>query len=171
MNDNVNKDNNNEQFILEYPENYEEICEMALKKLDFDYVSVLKSEIKENSENKEKINVKEPNSNEEEEEEEQLIGEENKKSQYVQLDEEVEDFQKEVIQEQDTIITEVKQNEEKKEENINNSTNDNKSNNIIKNPEKIKEMINRIKYPTPKWAEHLSDEDFISKIKQIEIEK
>ena len=102
MNDNVNKDNNNEQFILEYPENYEEICEMALKKLDFDYVSVLKSEIKENSENKEKINVKEPNSNEEEEEEEQLIGEENKKSQYVQLDEEVEDFQKEVIQEQDT---------------------------------------------------------------------
>lgn len=113
MNENVNKDNNNEQFILEYPENYEEICEMALKKLDFDYASVLKSEIKENSENKAKINIKEPNSNEEEEDD-QLIGEENKRSQYVQLDEEVEDFQKEVIQEQDTIITEVKQNEEKK---------------------------------------------------------
>lgn len=163
MNDNVNKDNNNEKYILEYPENYEEICEMALKKLDFDYANVLKCEFKENTEKKVKIDVKEYISNDEEED--KSVGEENKRNQYVQLDEEDEDIQnEEPIQEEETINTEVKEKEEKKEEKIKHI------NNIIKNPEKIKEMIKKIKYPTPKWAENLSDEDFILKIKQIEIE-
>ena len=75
------KEKNNDKFILEYPENYEEICQIALRRLDKDYTNVVNSK-----------NVKESKGEEEENEE---IEEENRN--YVQLEEDDDDsnFQRE----------------------------------------------------------------------------
>ena len=78
------KEKNNDKFILEYPENYEEICQIALRRLDKDYTNVVNSK-----------NVKESKGEEEENEE---IEEENRN--YVQLEEDDDDsnFQREGYQ-------------------------------------------------------------------------
>ena len=38
---------------------------------------------------------------------------------------------------------------------------------VIKDPNRIKQMLYKVKFPAPKWGESLSDKDFIDKVKNI----
>lgn len=137
------KEKNNDKFILEYPENYEEICQIALRRLDKDYTNVVNSK-----------NVKESKGEEEENEE---IEEENRN--YVQLEEDDDDsnFQREEdIKEKEPITEEKPKKEDVTKKEI-----------VIKDPNRIKQMLSKVKFPAPKWGENLSDKDFIDKVKDI----
>ena len=137
------KEKNNDKFILEYPENYEEICQIALRRLDKDYTNVVNSK-----------NVKESKGEEEENEE---IEEENRN--YVQLEEDDDDsnFQREEdIKEKESITEEKPKKEDVTKKEI-----------VIKDPNRIKQMLSKVKFPAPKWGENLSDKDFIDKVKDI----
>ena len=137
------KEKNNDKFILEYPENYEEICQIALRRLDKDYTNVVNSK-----------NVKESKGEEEENEE---IEEENRN--YVQLEEDDDDsnFQREEdIKEKEPIKEEKPKKEDVTKKEI-----------VIKDPNRIKQMLSKVKFPAPKWGENLSDKDFIDKVKDI----
>lgn len=137
------KEKNNDKFILEYPENYEEICQIALRRLDKDYTNVVNSK-----------NVKESKGEEEENEE---IEEENRN--YVQLEEDDDDsnFQREEdIKEKEPITEEKPKKEDVTKKEI-----------VIKDPNRIKQMLSKVKFPAPKWGENLSDKDFIDKVKEI----
>lgn len=137
------KEKNNDKFILEYPENYEEICQIALRRLDKDYTNVVNSK-----------NVKESKGEEEENEETE---EENRN--YVQLEEDDDDsnFQrKEDIKEKEPITEEKPKKEDVTKKEI-----------VIKDPNRIKQMLSKVKFPAPKWGENLSDKDFIDKVKDI----
>ena len=137
------KEKNNDKFILEYPENYEEICQIALRRLDKDYTNVVNSK-----------NVKESKREEEENEE---IEEENRN--YVQLEEDDDDsnFQREEdIKEKEPITEEKPKKEDVTKKEI-----------VIKDPNRIKQMLSKVKFPAPKWGENLSDKDFIDKVKDI----
>ena len=137
------KEKNNDKFILEYPENYEEICKIALRRLDKDYTNVVNSK-----------NVKESKGEEEENEE---IEEENRN--YVQLEEDDDDsnFQREEdIKEKEPITEEKPKKEDVTKKEI-----------VIKDPNRIKQMLSKVKFPAPKWGENLSDKDFLDKVKDI----
>lgn len=137
------KEKNNDKFILEYPENYEEICQIALRRLDKDYTNVVNSK-----------NVKESKGEEEENEETE---EENRN--YVQLEEDDDDsnFQREEdIKEKEPITEEKPKKEDVTKKEI-----------VIKDPNRIKQMLSKVKFPAPKWGENLSDKDFIDKVKDI----
>ena len=137
------KEKNNDKFILEYPENYEEICQIALRRLDKDYTNVVNSK-----------NVKESKGEEEENEE---IEEEN--INYVQLEEDDDDsnFQREEdIKEKEPITEEKPKKEDVTKKEI-----------VIKDPNRIKQMLSKVKFHAPKWGENLSDKDFIDKVKAI----
>ena len=137
------KEKNNDKFILEYPENYEEICQIALRRLDKDYTNVVNSK-----------NVKESKGEEEENEE---IEEENRN--YVQLEEDDDDsnFQREEdIKEKEPITEEKPKKEDVTKKEI-----------VIKDPNRLKQMLSKVKFPAPKWGENLSDKDFIDKVKDI----
>ena len=137
------KEKNNDKFILEYPENYEEICQIALRRLNKDYTNVVNSK-----------NVKESKGEEEENEE---IEEENRN--YVQLEEDDDDsnFQREEdIKEKEPITEEKPKKEDVTKKEI-----------VIKDPNRIKQMLSKVKFPAPKWGENLSDKDFIDKVKDI----
>ena len=137
------KEKNNDKFILEYPENYEEICQIALRRLDKDYTNVVNSK-----------NVKESKGEEEENEE---IEEENRN--YVQLEEDDDDsnFQREEdIKEKEPTTEEKPKKEDVTKKEI-----------VIKDPNRIKQMLSKVKFPAPKWGENLSDKDFIDKVKDI----
>ena len=137
------KEKNNDKFILEYPENYEEICQIALRRLDKDYTNVVNSK-----------NVKESKGEEEENEE---IEEENRN--YVQLEEDDDDsnFQREEdIKEKEPITEEKPKKEDVTKKEI-----------VIKDPNRIKQMLSKVQFPAPKWGENLSDKDFIDKVKDI----
>ena len=137
------KEKNNDKFILEYPENYEEICQIALRRLDKDYTNVVNSK-----------NVKESKGEEEENEE---IEDENRN--YVQLEEDDDDsnFQREEdIKEKEPITEEKPKKEDVTKKEI-----------VIKDPNRIKQMLSKVKFPAPKWGENLSDKDFIDKVKDI----
>ena len=137
------KEKNNDKYILEYPENYEEICQIALRRLDKDYTNVVNSK-----------NVKESKGEEEENEE---IEEENRN--YVQLEEDDDDsnFQREEdIKEKEPITEEKPKKEDVTKKEI-----------VIKDPNRIKQMLSKVKFPAPKWGENLSDKDFIDKVKEI----
>ena len=142
------KEKNNDKFILEYPENYEEICQIALKRLDKDYNNIMNS--KTITENKEE---KEINEEEEENEEESRN--------YVQLEEEEDDSNNFKREEEDYKEKETIKEEKPKEEVTA------KKEIVIKDPNRIKQMLSKVKFPAPKWGESLSDKDFIDKVKNI----
>ena len=134
------KEKNNDKFILEYPENYEEICQIALRRLDKDYTNVVNSK-----------NVKESKGEEEENEE---IEEENRN--YVQLEEDDDDsnFQREEdIKEKEPITEEKPKKEDVTKKEI-----------VIKDPNRIKQMLSKVKFPAPKWGENLSDNVLLNEL-------
>lgn len=164
-----------EKFIIEYPKNYNEIVERKLQILEREYQETIKCNIKQeilDAENKE--------NNDDDSESEEMENKENIDNNYYQhINENENEFLE--VEEDDLIQNNNKNEENKNEEEVNFefistiTNNENKSisntdyiflpKNPIKNPEKIKQAMKSIKMPTPKWAQNLSDEDFVNMIK------
>ena len=180
---------NDENFVLEYPSNYEEVVNKKLNKLQQDYESTLNNNtnnkiIEDNEkENKEKEEIKDNikisdnnyyqkldnkgNNEENEREKNELEPQEgfieiNKNKKEKEDDDEnnseeyyeVEEKEKEVVNNKNE-----KEKIEKKEKEINLSP--------IKNPEDIKLSMKKLNFKPPKWAENMTDKDFINMAKNI----
>ena len=182
---------NDENFVLEYPSNYEEVVNKKLNKLQQDYESTLNNitnnkiiednekekENKEKEEIKDNIKISDNNyyqkldnkgNNEENEREKNELepqegfieinknkkekddDDENNSEEYY----EVEEKEKEVVNNKNE-----KEKIEKKEKEINLSP--------IKNPEDIKLSMKKLNFKPPKWAENMTDKDFINMAKNI----
>ena len=128
----------NEKTYIEYPLNYEEIVSKKLAIIEKDYENTIKSNF---------------NDKLDESDEESEICEDNNHYNYQRLDE-VED---EFIQVEENQIIDIEEDITKEIEFIN----DNKNNesikisysNPIKDPEKIREAMRKIKLTPPKWAQ------------------
>ena len=158
---------------FQFPENYEDISNNMLMRLENEYnmfnninpisignkLNEKEEEIeKKNKEQKEEENEEKDNENLkeyqvfEDEEEEECIKYNNKNNDVYNKNY----FQKKEENENQKII-----------EKNNIEINSNKKPFILKNPDKLKKMLSKINFPTPKWAKNISDKDFINEVNKI----
>ena len=143
---------------FQFPENYEDISNNMLMRLENEYNMFNKinpisigNKLNEKEEEKDNENLKEYQVFEDEEEEE-CIKYNNKNNDVYNKNY----FQKKEENENQKII-----------EKNNIEINSNKKPFILKNPDKLKEMLSKINFPTPKWAKNISDKDFINEVNKI----
>ena len=172
--DNVNEGKGDNTFVLEYPENYNEIVEGMLRKAERECEYIKKFEIKGKS--KESVKLKEgdvnsnsDNNNNNEEDDEQS---DNDNNQYIAFNDENDD---------DNSIHSNSNNNNNNEQQPLTHTNTNitsppLSQHIPHNPlphnstqpninsSKIKQMLSKVNIPAPSWASSLSDEAFLNLI-------
>lgn len=167
--DNGNKGKGDNTFVLEYPENYNEIVEGMLRKAERECEYIKKFEIKGKS--KESVKLKEgdvnsnsDNNNDEEDDEQS----DNDNNQYIAFNDENDD---------DNSIHSNNSNEQQPLTHTNtNITSPPLSQHIPHNPlphnstqpninsSKIKQMLSKVNIPAPSWASSLSDEAFLNLI-------
>ena len=157
---------------FEFPENFEEISNNTLMRLENDYKIFNNDNINHNTKiddkNNEKIE-KENNENkiqyevfEDEDEEEVEVEEKNIKENISDIKENEEEKNKNEIKENKDY-----QNLEKNNMNEKREMESNSKHFILKNSDKIKEMISKIKFPPPEWAKNISDDEFINQVKRV----
>ncbi len=155
---------------FEFPENFEEISNNTLMRLENDYKIFNNNNINHNTKiddkNNEKIE-KENNDNKIqyevfEDEEEVEVEEKNIKENISDIKENEEEKNKNEIKENKDY-----QNLEKNNMNEKREMESNSKHFILKNSDKIKEMISKIKFPTPEWAKNISDDEFINQVKRV----
>jgi hypothetical protein len=166
---NVNEGKGDNTFVLEYPENYNEIVEGMLRKAERECEYIKKFEIKGKS--KESVKLKEgdvnsnsDNNNDEEDDEQS----DNDNNQYIAFNDENDD---------DNSIHSNNSNEQQPLTHTNtNITSPPLSQHIPHNPlphnstqpninsSKIKQMLSKVNIPAPSWASSLSDEAFLNLI-------
>ena len=155
---------------FEFPENFEEISNNTLMRLENDYKIFNNNNINHNTKiddkNNEKIE-KENNDNKIqyevfEDEEEVEVEEKNIKENISDIKENEEEKNKNEIKENKDY-----QNLEKNNMNEKREMESNSKHFILKNSDKIKEMISKIKFPPPEWAKNISDDEFINQVKRV----
>ena len=154
---------------FEFPENFEEISNNTLMRLENDYKIFNNNNINHNTKiddkNNEKIE-KENNDNKIqyevfEDEDEEEVEEKNIKENISDIKENEEEKNKNEIKENKDY-----QNLEKNNMNEKREMESNSKHFILKNSDKIKEMISKIKFPPPEWAKNISDDEFINQVKR-----
>ncbi len=155
---------------FEFPENFEEISNNTLMRLENDYKIFNNNNINHNTKiddkNNEKIE-KENNDNKIqyevfEDEDEEEVEEKNIKENISDIKENEEEKNKNEIKENKDY-----QNLEKNNMNEKREMESNSKHFILKNSDKIKEMISKIKFPPPEWAKNISDDEFINQVKRV----
>ena len=153
---------------FEFPENFEEMANNTLMGLENEYKifnNINKNQnIKKDYKNDEK-NKKENYENKRQYEvfeDEEEIEEKNPKENKSDIQDNEEEKNKKEIKESKIYPDLEKKNINEKKEMESNSKHF-----ILKNSDKIKEMISKIKFPTPEWAKNISDDEFINQIKRI----
>ena len=155
---------------FEFPENFEEISNNTLMRLENDYKIFNNNNINHNTKiddkNDEKIE-KENNDNKIqyevfEDEDEEEVEEKNIKENISDIKENEEEKNKNEIKENKDY-----QNLEKNNMNEKREMESNSKHFILKNSDKIKEMISKIKFPPPEWAKNISDDEFINQVKRV----
>ena len=155
---------------FEFPENFEEISNNTLMRLENDYKIFNNDNINHNTKiddkNNEKIE-KENNDNKIqyevfEDEDEEEVEEKNIKENISDIKENEEEKNKNEIKENKDY-----QNLEKNNMNEKREMESNSKHFILKNSDKIKEMISKIKFPPPEWAKNISDDEFINQVKRV----
>ena len=192
----VFKLNENENFVLEYPSNYEDVVNKKLNNLQKDYELTIKNNVNNNNiEDKSEEDRKEDNEKEEINIE-QTKPEISDNKYYQKLDnndnslKKEEDKEKQINLEPQEGFIEINKNENKKENNnesdneeyyeveeiekkeINNNKEkqmqkNEKNLSPIKNPEDIKLSMKKLNFKPPKWAENMTDKDFINMAKNM----
>ena len=155
---------------FEFPENFEEISNNTLMRLENDYKIFNNDNINHNTKiddkNNEKIE-KENNDNKIqyevfEDEDEEEVEEKNIKENISDIKENEEEKNKNEIKENKDY-----QNLEKNNMNEKREMESNSKHFILQNSDKIKEMISKIKFPPPEWAKNISDDEFINQVKRV----
>ena len=155
---------------FEFPENFEEISNNTLMRLENDYKIFNNNNINHNTKiddkNNEKIE-KENNDNKIqyevfEDEDEEEVEEKNIKENISDIKENEEEKNKNEIKENKDY-----QNLEKNNMNEKREMESNSKHFILKNSDKIKEMISKIKFPPPEWAKNINDDEFINQVKRV----
>jgi hypothetical protein len=167
-----------EKFTLEYPLNYNEIVERKMKKIDEEYADVknrnisneeapfggdLESEsnCSESGDKKvEENNYYQCLNNEEEfVEVEEYNNEDNpvENNDETKVEKYIKELEFEFISVEDQLKQSEEEQAEKKDIPIPRSP--------VKNPEKIKDAMKKIQIKPPKWAQNLSDNDFVNLVK------
>ena len=172
----------NEKFILEYPSNYNEITEQKLSNLqkEYDYANSNKNIINTNSEKYYQRIDEEKKEDEEQNKEIKLEPQEGfieikKKNTNININENInkENDDDDEINSDDFYEVEEKENKEKN--NNKNIFNNNKVNNInndieekkrsispVGNRENVISSMKKLNFKAPKWAENMTDNDFIN---------
>ena len=178
---NGNDGKGEDKFVLEYPENYNEIVEGMLRKVERECEYIKKFEIKEGCDNgKSKENLKEggENNDNNDNDDEENESSDNDNHQYMELNEEGDD--------DDNNHTSVNNNNNNEQQlPTNNSYQHNNNTYIISPPSsqhitqtpptnnptqpninssKIKQMLSKVNMPPPSWASSLSDDAFLNLI-------
>ena len=163
-------------FVLEYPSNYEDIVGRKLNILDKEYQDVIKAEQNKttNTNNNDDSDSEEekkghegevPKQKTQHEEDAKNNDDVNDKEYYQPIGENCDD---------DDEFLEVQENVEPKiedfefvEETNKNDKQPRRRTSPIKNPEKIKNAMKGLNLKAPKWAEGLSDEQFMSRVRNF----
>lgn len=184
MERNENDDNRYEgkredKFLLEYPENYNEIVEGMLRRVERECEYIKKFEIKGKSKESLKLKEGDVNSNNDNNDEEDDEDSDNDTNQYIALNDENDDY--------NNIHSNNNNNDNEQQPLTNNSYehNNNINTNITSPPlsqhithippshnstqpninsSKIKQMLSKVNIPAPSWASSLSDEAFLNLI-------
>ena len=178
---------NGEKFILEYPSNFEEIANKKLSQLQQDYDKSISNIINKNN-NVQNININNDNNyyqsinetenNEKEnnkeiklEPQEGFIEIKQKNSDNINNNKNIVDNNKDDENDEEVNSDEFYEVEEKnikdnKNININNKKEEIKRNiSPVKNPENVKFSMKKLNFKPPKWAENMTDDDFINMAK------
>ena len=175
---------NGEKFILEYPSNFEEIANKKLLQLQQDYDKSISNNINPNNNQSNNIN-KDINYYQQIGEIENINTENNKEIKLEPQEGFIEIKKKKIDNINNNTKNEIKddKNDEKinsdefyevEEKNIKLNQNINTNNkkeeikrNIspVKDPDNVKLSMKKLNFKTPKWAENMTDEDFINMAK------
>ena len=177
--DNVEKvdveDKEDNKFVLEYPEDYNEIVEGMLRKVERECEYIKKFEIKEKDCNIESKGCLKEENNSDNDDNDEGESNDNDKHHYIALDEENDD---------DDDNKNINNNSNEYQTQVhNNSVHDDTNTKLNRLPQhitqtpptihslqpeinssKIKQMLSRINIPPPSWASSLSDEAFLNLI-------
>ena len=175
---------NGEKFILEYPSNFEEIANKKLLQLQQDYDKSISNNINPNNNQSKNIN-KDNNYYQQIGEIENINTENNKEIKlepqegFIEIkpkknaninnntkNEIKDDKSDEEINSDEFYEVEEKNIKDNKNININNKKEEIKRNiSPVKDPENVKLSMKKLNFKTPKWAEKMTDEDFINMAK------